>query len=347
MRNTSGSEPVGRRAALLACLGLAAGCATTPEPQEGWPPPCPEELRPWIGEYGDPDAPAIVAEWAEGTLRVIRPEHDDAYLRPIPDQLLFVAAGSGAIWKGAVDAAGGRRLRTPEGETLEMLRRFPEHGVTFRIEPRFGPDELRARAAAAEPPAPEEGLRAPDLVPVADFAPGVVFDIRYATTDNFLGTALYDRPIALLQRPAAEALGRVQQRLARDGLGLIVYDAYRPWRVTYMFWDATPEAQRAYVANPATGSRHNRGCAVDLGLVDLATGEPLEMPSGFDEFTARAHPGYRGGTVRQRWAAWMLSTAMQFEGFQPIGNEWWHFDHRDWRKYPVLDVPLEAAASGS
>src|SRR4029079_19084019 len=124
-------------------------------------------------------------------------------------------------------------------------------------------------------------------------------DIRCATARNFLGQPLYTQARAFLQRPAAEALVRVQRSLRDQGYGLLIHDGYRPWYVTRMFWDATPPAQHEFVANPATGSRHNRGCAVDLSLYDFRTGKPVEMPGTYDEFSHRSYPSFPGGTSRQ------------------------------------------------
>ena len=132
----------------------------------------------------------------------------------------------------------------------------------------------------------------------------------------------------------------MQRALAPLGLGLVIHDAYRPWRVTKMFWDATPPRQRDFVADPSKGSRHNRGCAVDLSLVDLSTRRPLEMTSGFDEFSFRARPDYPGGTSRQRALRDLLRAHMEAEGFTVFPDEWWHFDYRDWQRYPILNVPF-------
>jgi D-alanyl-D-alanine dipeptidase len=109
-----------------------------------------------------------------------------------------------------------------------------------------------------------------------------------------------------------------------------------------MFWDATPAEMKDFVANPASGSRHNRGCAVDLSLVDLGAGQPIQMVSGYDEFSTRAFPGYPGGTSRQRWYRDRLRTAMEAEGFAVYRYEWWHFDYRDWQKYRLGNVPFES-----
>ena len=144
-----------------------------------------------------------------------------------------------------------------------------------------------------------------------------------------------------LQKPAAEALVKVNKKLAEQGYGLLIHDAYRPWHVTKMFWEATPEKQRIFVADPSKGSRHNRGCAVDLTLYDLKTKRPIEMVSTYDETTARAYPDYPGGTSLQRWHRKLLRDAMEAEGFTVYEAEWWHFDYQDWRKYRIGNVTFE------
>ncbi len=154
-----------------------------------------------------------------------------------------------------------------------------------------------------------------------------------------MGVAMYDRASARLQRPVAEALGRVQRTLVAEGLGLLVFDAYRPWYVTKMFWEATPDSQRVFVADPSRGSRHNRGAAVDLTLYDLRTGVPLPMPSGYDEFTERAFPDYAGGTAAERANRARLRRAMEAEGFTVYEAEWWHFDFAGWAEWALGNVP--------
>src|SRR6202000_1717354 len=161
----------------------------------------------------------------------------------------------------------------------------------------------RAEALKAHPPHEQGSFRAPDLVELVKLDPMIKLDIRYATTNNFLGSAVYTRPRAFLQRPAAEALVRAQHELEASGYGLIIHDGYRPWYVTKIFWDATPREQKIFVANPADGSKHNRGCAVDLSLYDLKTGKEVEMPSGYDEMTERALPDYPGGPPHERGGA--------------------------------------------
>ncbi|HSM35427.1 MAG TPA: M15 family metallopeptidase [Longimicrobiales bacterium] len=211
----------------------------------------------------------------------------------------------------------------------------------FRITPLRPVAELRAEALAASPP-PEAGpFRPVDLVELRSLDPTIRYDIRYATDRNFMGEPFYTSTHAFLQRDAAEALVRAHRALAADGLGILVHDAYRPWHVTKMFWDATPPALRDFVANPADGSRHNRGAAADVTLYDLATGEPITMPSGYDEFTERATADYRGGTPEQRRHRARLRAALEAEGFSVLPGEWWHFDYRDWREYPILNSTFE------
>ncbi|NJL99805.1 MAG: M15 family metallopeptidase [Synechococcaceae cyanobacterium SM2_3_2] len=187
-------------------------------------------------------------------------------------------------------------------------------------------------------PTQPTSLRPPDLVEVITLDPTLRLDIHYARSDNFIGRPVYEEARAFLQRPAAEALVRVHQSLQSEGLGLLIFDGYRPWRVTRIFWEETPPERRGFVADPRRGSRHNRGCAVDLTLFDLTTGDPLPMPSGFDEMTQRSHIQYDGGTESERAHRRRLQAAMTGAGFTPFEPEWWHFDYFEWDLYPVLDL---------
>ncbi|MGA9719684.1 MAG: M15 family metallopeptidase, partial [Acidobacteriaceae bacterium] len=152
---------------------------------------------------------------------------------------------------------------------------------------------------------------------------------------------LYKEARAFMQRPAAEALVRAAEALGAQGYGLLIHDAYRPWYVTKMFWDGTPDDKKIFVANPSDGSRHNRGCAVDLTLYDLATGKPLVMTGGYDEMSERSYPFYPGGTSLQRWDRNTLRKAMEAAGFTVYTYEWCHFGYKDWRDYPVLNLTFE------
>lgn len=225
--------------------------------------------------------------------------------------------------------------------------RFPrravgtEDGSQFTITPQRPVAELQAEALAARPPTEPGTFRASDLVPVRSVDSTIRLDIRYATTNNFMRTPFYTLARAYLQRDAAAALGRASRALRPLGYGLLVHDAYRPWYVTKMFWEGTPPEHRLFVADPSQGSRHNRGAAVDLTLYELATGRVVEMPGGYDEFSARSYPHYPGGTSLQRWHRELLRRAMEAEGFTVYEAEWWHFDFDDWRRYPIGTATFE------
>ncbi len=191
-------------------------------------------------------------------------------------------------------------------------------------------------------PPKESKKREADLIELIQLDPTLKLDIRYATADNFTGTAVYTEPRAFMQKPAAEALIRVHRKLRKENLGLVIFDGYRPWSVTKMFWEVTPEGKRKFVADPVKGSRHNRGCAVDLSLFDLTTGKEIEMPSGFDDFTDKASPKYAGGTAEQTKNRDLLRHAMEAEGFTVNDNEWWHFDYKTWADYAIYDIPFSA-----
>jgi len=220
-------------------------------------------------------------------------------------------------------------------------------GGVFRIAPVANFDDLRTKALAAQPPVETGEFRKPDLVELAKLDPKIKLDIRYATDNNFLSIPVYSQPRAFMQRPAAEALLRAHKKLMQMGYGLLIHDAYRPWYVTKIFWDATPDDKKIFVADPREGSRHNRGCAVDLSLYDLATGKPVEMVGVYDEMSERSYAGYPGGTSLQRWHRELLRTVMENEGFLVYEFEWWHFDYGDWRKYPILNLTFEQLTSTS
>ena len=198
---------------------------------------------------------------------------------------------------------------------------------------------LSLSSAHAQGPPKEPGpFREPDLVELIKLDKTIRLDIRYATANNFLGRPVYTEARAFLQRPAAEALVRANRSLRKRGYGLVIHDGYRPWSVTKIFWDATPEDKKQFVADPSQGSRHNRGCAVDLSIFDLKTGKVVEMPSGYDEMTERSHINYTGGTDEARRLRDMLRAAMEAEGFAVYEPEWWHYDYKDWKEYPILNT---------
>ena len=201
---------------------------------------------------------------------------------------------------------------------------------------------LLVLAAAQTMPPPQAGQRKSELVELNVLDPTLKLDIRYATSNNFVGRPVYKQARAFLQRPAAEALVRVNKAIAKQGLGLLIFDGYRPWYVTKIFWEVTPDDKREFVADPAKGSRHNRGCAVDLTLYDLKTELPVKMPSEFDEMTERSHPDYKCATPEAQKSRDLLRAAMEAEGFKVYENEWWHFDYKDWNLYPILDTSFAA-----
>jgi CubicO group peptidase (beta-lactamase class C family)/D-alanyl-D-alanine dipeptidase len=305
------------------------------------PPPPPDAWLGLIGEYGfdhnvlhvfedQGELHALIEWFFDYTLTR---ESDDVWAFPdhglyFGEKIVF-ARGADGVAREAVAAGVSfprRQVGTPEG-------------VTFRILPTVPIGELRVGALSAKPPEPEvTATRAAELVDLARIDPTLRFDVRYASTDNFLSTRFYDEPRAFLQRPAADALRRAQGRVGLEGFGLLIHDAYRPWYVTKMFWDATPPEHHEMVADPAKGSRHNRGCAVDLTLCELSTGKPVRMPSGYDEFSLRANPWYPGGTSEERWLRDLLRRCMEAEGFTVYEHEWWHFDFAQWRDYPVMNL---------
>jgi D-alanyl-D-alanine dipeptidase len=198
---------------------------------------------------------------------------------------------------------------------------------------------VTALAVHAHAQPEEKGeFRPAQLVEVVRLDASVRLDIRYATPKNFTGRTMYPEARAFLQRPAAEALVRAHRSLKAQGYGLLIYDGYRPWSVTRTFWEVTPPDKHKFVADPRKGSRHNRGCAVDVGLYDRKTGKEVPMPSPFDEFSDRAAAAYAGGTAEQRRTREILRAALEKEGFAVNPDEWWHFDYRDWTAYRVLDL---------
>lgn len=217
----------------------------------------------------------------------------------------------------------------------------------FRITPLRPVAELQREAAKQHPPAEKGEFKKSDLVELVTLDKSIRLDVRYATKNNFLSTPVYTQARAFLQRPAAEALVRAHKRLAAEGYGLLIHDAYRPWSVTWIFWEATPPDKREFVADPKEGSKHNRGCAVDLTLYDRKTGKAVEMPSVYDEMSPRAYPSYAGGTKEQTRLRDLLRSAMEAEGFTVEPNEWWHFNYKGWEKYPIRNETFEEIRKAS
>jgi D-alanyl-D-alanine dipeptidase len=196
---------------------------------------------------------------------------------------------------------------------------------------------------AQNAPPKEDKKREAHLVELITLDSTIKLDIRYATANNFVGRPVYPQARAFLQKPAAKAVASVHKKLRKQGLGLVIFDGYRPWAITKLFWEVVPEDKRKFVADPAKGSKHNRGCAVDLSIFDLKTGELIDMPSGYDEFTERASPNYTGGTPQQTANREMLRKLMEDEGFTVNPNEWWHFDYKNWQDYAIYDISFTEA----
>ena len=316
--------------------------------QESAPEPLPTRWRGLIGEYG-PDDDVWLALEDESILHLRQGEvayaleeaSADEFLRRRPDpdgaeRVLFTRRGDGR--------AAGFQL----GEAYFPRREVGTvGGQTFRIDPVRDVEELRIEALAATPPVEEGPFRESELVDLTLLDPTIELDIRYAGTNNFMNAVFYEDSRAFLQRPGADAVVRAHRALVGYGYGLLIHDGYRPWYVTKMFWDATPTHQREFVANPASGSRHNRGGAVDLSLYDLATREAIEMPSSYDEFSHRSYPDYPGGTARQRWHRDLLRQVMEAEGFSVNPGEWWHFDYENWGEYGIQNEVFSEIGSAS
>ena len=310
------------------------------------PRPVPERWRGLIGEYGQDHNILYILEKDAKLYALI----EWVFLYPLeevtPDLYKFPDFGlyMGDKIKFTRDASG--RAAVAEAASVAFVRRvLKEENGTYKINPVRPVSELRALALKAAPPNEKNAFfKKPDLVDVTKLDGTIRLDIRYATANNFLGTPVYTSARAFMQRPAAEALVRAAHKLKDQGYGLLIHDAYRPWYVTKIFYDATPENLHVFVADPQQGSRHNRGCAVDLTLYDLKTGQAVEMVSGYDEFSDRAYPDYLGGTSEQRARRAALRGAMESENFTVYEAEWWHFDYRDWRQYPILNRTFEELA---
>lgn len=293
----------------------------------------------WIGDYGEDNNVHTIFE---------RGQELWLYEKGIGEwQLKEIEADKFAVLADATDPVMNVGFVQDGSELALNDVRFSRrtYGVDMksiaRVQPAKPVEELRKLAMATQPPNEEGRFRKSELLEIIKMNPTIHLDIRYATSDDFLGTPVYSQARAFLQRPAAEALLRVQQKLKPLGYGLLIHDAYRPWYVTKIFWDATPPDGKIFVADPAQGSRHNRGCAVDLTLYDVVSGKPIEMPGTYDEMSPRSFPDYPGGTSLQRWHRDLLRRAMESEGFTVYEAEWWHFDFKDWKQYPILNIPFE------
>lgn len=340
---------------IVATLAFIAGCARTQSPSPaqtphpGLPPAPPPALLALLGEYDAPAGMRVMLE-NDGKLVVADTVGHGSTLVELsptrfsiaPNDARSLLGASGAEIDFERDASGRATAATIAGTRMARRVIEPQPGTSqLRVTPVRAVSEVRVEALAASPPKENGNFVPADLVELTSLDRGIKLEIRYATTNNFLGTRFYDEARAFMQRPAAEAVVRAHRALAAEGYGLLIHDAYRPWYVTKMFWDATPLDKRWLVANPASGSKHNRGEAVDLTLYDLGTGQPVEMPSTYDESTDRAYANYPGGTTQQRWRRAVLRRAMEAQGFTVNPTEWWHFDYKDWKNYAIGNVPFD------
>ena len=297
-----------------------------------------------IGEYG-PDTGILYILEQNGKLCALFKGSNIECLEEISKNTFkFPVQGAHAAQLIVFSRDAKGRAPLAKIEIAEYTRRHvePEGGASqLHVEPLRPVKELLKEARAAEPPKESGEFRPTDLVELKTLMPTIKLDIRYATTNNLFGTVFYSEPRAFMQRTAAESLDRVNRKLKPLGYGLLVHDAYRPWYVTKVFWDATPDDKKIFVADPSKGSRHNRGAAVDLTLYYLKTGKPVEMVSTYDETTDRAYPNYPGGTSLQRLHRQLLRNAMESEGFTVYEAEWWHFDYKDWQKYTIGNLPFD------
>jgi len=327
----------------IAVLFLIALVAQAAQVSSSKPSPAPARWLGLIGEYGpDNDILYILEKDAKLCASFKRAEPEP--LQEI-SRNVFAFPVSGPHANQRLIFTRERNARATQvklNDTILQRRRIePEAGANqLRVSPVRPVAELLKEALAAEPPNETGDFRKSDLVELIKLDPTIRLDIRYATTNNLFGSVFYAEPRAFMQRPAAESVVRASRKLKPIGYGLLVHDAYRPWYVTKVFWDATPTDKKLFVADPLKGSRHNRGCAVDITLYDLKTKKVVEMVSTYDETTDRAYPNYPGGTSLQRWHRDLLRAAMEAEGFTVYEAEWWHFDYNDWQKYPIQNIPF-------
>jgi zinc D-Ala-D-Ala dipeptidase len=323
-------------AAAIAVAQLAAAQASFEVAAAAAPPDAPDELKRLIGEYRG--SAALTIYEAGGQLHAEGLGLHQAPLRRLTASRFSVEAtptGPGTPVQFELNRDGQAAAVSVGASRLKFEDIGAEAVRQIRAGVSSDSGRLRAAALAANPPTEPPPKRSFDLVDLATVDPTIKFDIRYATSNNFLGFPLYELAAAYLQRPAAEALGRVERALAAKGYGLLIHDGYRPWFVTKMFWDATPESAHVFVADPSEGSRHNRGCAVDLTLYDLKSGTAVEMTGRYDEMSPRSYVDYPGGTSRQRWLRELLRSEMEAQGFAVYAEEWWHFDYKDWSDYAI------------
>ncbi|HSD67635.1 MAG TPA: M15 family metallopeptidase [Vicinamibacteria bacterium] len=315
-------------------LWFAQIVAPTPAPS-----PCPPEWIGLLGLYGAGDNVLLILE-RDGALEgMVKGGRFYALEKLGPDRFRFPNVGRLAARQVVFsrDATGKSvSLRLDEA----LLPRDPgSDGAVPRAKPARPVDELVREARAASPPVEPPAPLPSDLVDVKALDPSIEVDLRYAGEGNPAGERLLKKTSrAFLQRPAAEALVRAHRALAPLGYGLVVRDAYHPWWVTTLVWEASPPEVRRFLADPPDGSGYNRGTTVDVGLYRLADRHVVELPSPCGEMSVRANPDFPGGTSEQRWRRDLLQEAMETAGLSSSATQWWRYDLPQGRKYPILNV---------
>jgi len=339
----------GRRAALTvfggaAIAGLAfAQAPVTPPVAEiaaptPAPSPCPPEWLGLLGIYGASDNVLLILE-RDGALEgMVQGGRFYALERLGPDRFRFPNAGRLASRNVVFTREASGRATALRLDEAVLPRDPTADGFVPRVKPARPVDELVREARAASPPTEPPAPLPADLVDVSTLETSIKVDLRYASDQNVVGEELLKTPRALLQRPAAEALVRVHRALGKQGYGLVVRDAYHPWWVTKLVWEATPPEVRRFLADSAEGSGYNRGTTVDVGLFRLADGRVVELPSLYGEMSLRAYTDFPGGTSEQRWHRDLLLQAMEADEFWSTRSQWWRYDFTEGRKYPLSNV---------
>ena len=341
---------VGRRVAgvvlaqaALASLALAQAPVTSPVTEVA-PAPCPPEWLGLLGMYGAGDNILMILE-RDGALEgMVKGGRFYALEKVGPDKFRFPNAGRLASQNVAFNRDASGKAISLKLDAALLPRDLASAGVAPRVKPARPVKDLIREAQAASPPTEPKAPLPSDLVEVAALDPSIRVDLRYAGDENVVGEKLLETSRAFLQRPAAEALVRVHRALAKAGYGLVVRDAYHPWWVTKLVWEATPPEVRRFLGDPADGSGYNRGTTVDVGLYRLADRLVVDMPSLYGEMSLRAYADFAGGTSEQRWQRDLLLQAMETDDFFSLRSQWWRYDFPEGRRYPILNVAPDERA---
>ena len=336
--------------AAFAGLALAQAPPTPPAAETvlvptAAPSPCPPGWLGLLGVYGAGGGALLILE-RDGALEGMVKGGRFYVLEVLgPDRFRFPNAG----WLASRNVvfnrdASGKAVALRLDEAL-LPRDSASDGVVPRVKPTRPVGDLIREARAASPPAEPPAPLPSDLVEVTALDPSIRVDLRYAGEENVVGEKLLETSRAFLQRPAAEALVRVHRALAKEGYGLVVRDAYHPWWVSKLVWEATPPEVRRFLAEPPDASGYNRGTTVDVGLYRLADRRIVELPSRYGEMSVRAYTDFPGGTSEQRWHRDLLLPAMEADDFWSLRSQWWRYDLTEGRRYPILNLPFEELAA--